>query len=164
MDLRDEITYPTSDPEAAFALVVDPDFRAEVCEASHALDYDVSVDSHQDGSADVTVNRVMPADLPDAMKKMVGETVTIVQTEAWGAPGSDGARVADLLISIKGQPATMKGTIEMAPTGGQVVSTIAGDVKVAVPFFGKKIEPEIAKAIIAAIRVEQKTVRARLGG
>ncbi|MBA2698575.1 MAG: DUF2505 domain-containing protein [Nocardioidaceae bacterium] len=163
MDLRAEINYPTHDPADAFALVVDPVFRAEVCEAVHALDYDVSVDERGDGTALVTIDRVMPADVPDVIKKMVGETVTIVQTEDWGAPNESGERTAELLIKIVGQPVTMKGTIELRNAAGFVVSSIHGDVKVAVPFFGKKVEPEIAKAILAAVASEQEAATARLG-
>jgi len=162
MDLRAEINYPTEDPANAFALVVDPAFRAEVCEAVHALDYDVSVDEREDGTALVTIDREMPADVPDAIKKMVGETVKIVQTEDWGVPDQDGQRTADLLIKIVGQPVTMKGTIELRRATGSVVSSIRGDVKVAVPFFGKKVEPEIAKAIMAAVTCEQEAAAARL--
>jgi hypothetical protein len=34
---------------------------------------------------------------------------------------------------------------------------IEGDLKVAIPIFGKKVEPEIAKGIYAAIKQEQRT-------
>lgn len=164
MDLRAEINYPTDDPAVAYALVVDPEFRAEVCKATQALDFDVSVDEHDGGGATVTIDRLMPADLPDAMKKLVGETVKIVQTEEWGAPDAGGQRSADLLIRIVGQPATMTGAVQMTRTGDSVTSFIRGDVKVAVPFFGKKVEPEIATAILAAIRQEQACAADRLSG
>ena len=36
---------------------------------------------------------------------------------------------------------------------------VTGQVKVAIPFLGGKIEPEIAKGIVTAMRVEQKTGR-----
>ncbi len=162
MDLRAEINYPTEDPADAFALVVDPGFRAEVCEAVHALDYDVSVDEREDGTALVTIDRLMAADVPDAIKKMVGETVKIVQTEDWSVPDAVGERTAELLIRIVGQPVTMKGTIELRRATDSVVSSIRGDVKVAIPFFGKKVEPEIAKAIMAAVAREQEAAAARL--
>ncbi|MBA3233371.1 MAG: DUF2505 domain-containing protein [Propionibacteriales bacterium] len=164
MDLRAEINYPTDDPAVAYSLVVDPVFRGEVCEATQALDYDVAVEEHHDGGATVTVNRVMSADVADAVKRFIGETVEIVQTEEWGAPDVSGQRTADLRIKIVGQPATMNGTLQLTLTGGSVTSLISGEVKVAVPFFGKKIEPEIAKAILGAIRQEQRCATKWLGG
>ena len=48
----------------------------------------------------------MPAEVPDFMKKIVGETVDVVQTEDWGAPDADGQRTADVVVQIKGQPPT----------------------------------------------------------
>ncbi len=94
----------------------------------------------------------MPADVPDFMKKMIGETVDVVQTEDWGAPDADGQRTADVVVQIKGQPAVMNGTAAIVASGGEVVMQIEGDLKVSIPFFGKKVEPEIAKGIYAAVR------------
>ncbi len=163
MDLSAEITYPTESTVDAFALVVDAEFRAGVCEALDAIDYDVSVEAHDDGGASVTINREMPADVPEAIKKVVGESVKLVQTERWSAPDPAGQRNARLDIKILGQPATMTGTISLSVDGATVISHIRGDVKVAIPFFGKKVEPVIAKAILAGIRAEQQAVTARLG-
>lgn len=164
MMVSDEITYPTEDPDEAFALVVDHAFRAEVCKATHALAYDVSIKTYDDGGASVTVDRVLPANLPQLIKKMVGETVKVVQTEEWRAPDGSGQRTADLLIEIAGQPATMKGTIELRSAGASVVQAISGAVNVSLPFVGKKIEAEFAEAILAAIKQEQRLVTQRFSG
>ena len=56
-----------------YALATDPEFRAEVCEAMHALDYDVKVDEHEDDTSSVVVSRTMPAYVPDFIKKVIGE-------------------------------------------------------------------------------------------
>lgn len=164
MDLRAEIRYPTSEPADAFALIVDRGFRSDVCEAVHALDYDVHVDTYDDGRATVSIMRVMPAELPEAFRRLVGDTVKIVQNEQWGPPDPSGRRTADLLIVIEGQPVTMRGTIELARSEATVRSVIHGDLTVAVPFFGKKIEPEVARAVLAAVEVEQTAATARLRG
>lgn len=157
MDLKAEISYPTASCEQAYALVVDPEFRAAVCEATRATDYNVEIEELDDGGVHVVVDRTMPADVPDAMKKFVGETIGVIQTETWGPAASDGSRSADLLLEIKGQPAKLTGTITLAPNGSGCHEVVDGDLKVSIPFFGKKIEPEIAKGIKAAIRAEEKT-------
>ncbi len=162
MRVDGEITYPTDDPRKAYALVVDQAFRAEVCKATHAIGYDVAVQEQDDGGALVTITREVPADVPAALKSMVGETVEIVQTESWGAADGSGTRTAGLDIRITGQPVAMRGTISMAPKGGAVVSVVEGDLKVAIPFFGKLVEPDIAKAILAAISEEQSAATKRL--
>ena len=162
MQISATISYPSgTTPARVYELATDADFRGEVCEATHALDYDVSVDAHDD-TAKVVVSRTMPADVPDFMKKMIGETVDVVQTEDWGAPDADGQRTADVVVQIKGQPAVMNGTAAIVASGGEVVMQIEGDLKVSIPFFGKKVEPEIAKGIYAAVDKEQQTAATHL--
>ena len=56
----------------------------------------------------------------------------------------------------------MNGTAAIVASGGEVVMQIEGDLKVSIPFFGKKVEPEIAKGIYAAVDKEQKTAATRL--
>ncbi len=87
MNISATISYPASTSLAeVYELSTDPDFRAAVCEATHALDYDVRVDEHEDGTSTVVVSRTMPADVPDFMKKMIGESVDVIQTEDWSTP------------------------------------------------------------------------------
>jgi len=157
MDLRAEINYPNASCDQAYALAVDPEFRAAVCDATRAIDYNVKIEEHEDGGAHIVVDRTVPADVPDMMKKFVGETIGIKQTEDWGPPADDGSRTADLLLEIQGQPAKLAGTITLHPVDDGCQELVEGDVSVAIPFFGKKIEPEIAKGIKAAIRAEEKT-------
>lgn len=157
MMIRAEISYPGATPEQAYALSIDPQFRAAVCEATDALDHDVSVDEHDDGTSTVVVNRTMPADVPDFIKKMIGDTVDIVQSEEWGEPDGAGQRTADLVVQIKGQPAKMTGTTSIVTTGEGTAIRIEGNLKVSIPFVGSKVEPEIAKSFYAAIQKEQET-------
>jgi hypothetical protein len=159
MDLTAEITYPGATPDQAYALVVDPQFRAAVCEATKALSYDVGVDERDGTGASVRVDRTMPAEVPDFVKKLVGKTLEVRQTEDWSAPDAQGRRTADVRVDVVGQPATMTGVIVLEATPDGCREVITGQVKVSIPFLGGKIEPEIAKGIRAAIKAEQKTGR-----
>jgi hypothetical protein len=159
MNLSAEISYPGATPDQVFALIVDPRFQAAVCEETKALSHDVGVDAEGDGGATVRVERTMPAEVPDFAKKLVGETLDIRQTEDWAAPDATGRRTADLTIDVVGQPAKMTGTIVLEATADGSRQVVAGEVKVSVPFFGGKVEPELAKGIVAALRVEEKTAR-----
>ncbi len=163
MDVRAEINYPTATVEQVFALVTDPHFRRAVCEATHALAYDVDVDKRLDGTASVTVRRTMPAEVPDFVKKFVGETLDVVQTEEWGVPNDLGQRQADLAVRVKGQPVKMTGTLLTQVVGDGARTSIRGDLTVSMPFVGKKIEPEIAKGVLAAVAAEQRTADRWLG-
>src|SRR5699024_749807 len=144
MQLNETLSYP-AEPDAVFDMFCDRSWREQVCEMAHARSYDVSVERTGD-SATIVVERVMPADLPDAIRKFLGETVTVKQTERWGGPDADGTRRADVEVHIAGQPASMEGT-SVLRGGDTSTMTVEGDVRVKVPLFGRKIEPEVAKAI-----------------
>jgi hypothetical protein len=159
MRIESQITYPGARAKAVSQLIFDPDFRAAVCEATAALDYDVEVHENGDGWTTVRIHRVLPAEVPDFVKKLVGETIDVTQTEEWGAPDESGRRTADLLLEIKGQPARMTGSIVLEADEAGVTEQIEGDLKVSIPLLGRKIEPEIAKGVLLAVKVEQKTGR-----
>jgi hypothetical protein len=162
MDVRAEINYPKGSPDEVFALVANQDFRAAVCEATHALQHRVDIDHRFDGRVQVRVERTLPAEVPDLVRSFIGKTITIVQTELWEPPRADGVRVADLHIAFTGQPASMQGSQTLEPVGSGSRQLIRGVLTVSVPFLGKRIEPEVAKAIVAAAAKEQQTAQAWL--
>jgi hypothetical protein len=162
MDVRAEISYPEATTEQVYALVVDPEFRAKVCEDTLAITYDVDIDEHDDGGATVTVTRTIPAEVPDFVKKFVGETLELKQIEEWGMADPTGARTADVRLEIKGQPVTMTGAIYLETLVDGARQRFEADLKVAIPLLGKKIEPEVVKGILAGLRQEERTGRAWL--
>lgn len=148
MKLSETFTYNAGVDEV-YGLITSEEFRTETCEDQGSTDYDVNVD---DGV--VTIVRSMPADLPDFVKKLTGPTVKVKQTEKWSQK-SDGSRVADVKVSIVGQPAEMLGTAALEDDGkGGTVFTVKGDVKVSIPLLGRKIEPEIHKQIVRSLNAE----------
>lgn len=142
--------------EQIFASHTDQDVREQACRQSGALSFQVRVRSAADGSARVEVERVMPATVPDYVRKFVGDSITVRQVEDWAAPDGRGARRAEIRLTIQGQPATMTGTAQLSPESDGCLEQITGEVKVAIPLLGRKIEPEIVKVIEAALRVEQR--------
>ena len=153
MKIKESFSYEGADVESVYALISDQAFRTESCANQEAIEYDVSVEASGDGST-VTLLRTQEADMPDFVKKLTGSTVKVKQTEVWSGPDASGNRSADVKVSIIGQPAEMVGTATLTATGGGTDFTLKGDVKVNIPFLGKKIEPEVAKAIIASLREE----------
>lgn len=162
MNVTTQIDYPGASVADVLGLALDPKFRAAVCDATMAIDHQVDISVGDLGAAAVTVNRTMPAEVPDFVRRFVGETISLVQSEAWQPDDGSGTRRADLTVSIVGQPATMTGTIVVQETSTGVSETVSGVLKVSVPFIGGKIEAEIAKGIVAAARQEQETGRAWL--
>jgi hypothetical protein len=156
MKLREENASDLT-VEQTFEAHCEQAVREQACRESGALSWDVQITRDGD-RARVQVERLMPPSVPDFVKKFVGDSIAVRQIEEWQPPDSDGARVASVKLTIKGQPASMLGTVTITPAGSGSVEVVEGDVKVAVPFIGKKIEPEIVKVIGSGVRVEQRVV------
>jgi len=151
--LTESFSYDGADVESVYALISDQAFRTESCANQEAIEYEVTVEHDGDG-ATVTLFRTQEADMPDFVKKLTGSTVKVKQTEVWSAPDADGNRKANVKVSIIGQPAEMVGVAKLTGSSGGTEFTLDGDVKVSIPFIGKKIEPEVARAITASLREE----------
>ncbi len=161
MKLNEKFSYEGASVEAVYGLLADQAFRTESCANQGATDYEVTVEAVGEG-AKVTIVRTQDANMPDFVKKLTGSTVKVKQTEVWSGPDSDGNRTADVSMSIIGQPAGLTGTARLFAKDGGSDFVIDGDVKVSIPFLGKKIEPEVAKAIRASIREEVAYGQAKL--
>ncbi len=155
MKLRVENTSPAT-VEQIFSSHLEKGVREEACRQSHAISFQVSIDRGDDGSARVQVDRVMAPEVPDFIKKFVGDSLSIRQVEEWGPPDAQGTRTAKVRLTIKGQPASMDGTAVLAADGTGSREVVSGEVKVAIPLLGRKIEPEIVKVVEAALRIEQR--------
>ena len=154
MQFAERLDYPAA-PDAVWAMYCDPAFREQVCAATGAISHHVDVTANGAGAA-VTVTRVLPARMSESIRKLVGDTVTVTQTETWGADDSSGARRADVTLCVDGKPASMTGTHTLVPTGTGCALQVVGDLKVAIPFLGGRLESELAKLIGGALQREQQ--------
>jgi hypothetical protein len=159
MKMRVETSSPAT-VEQSFASHIERGVREQACRESGALSYDVLIETRADGGARVQVDRVMAPQVPDFIRKFVGDSIAIRQIEEWSAPGPTGTRTATVHLTIKGQPASMVGTAVLAPAPEGSTEVVTGDVKVAIPLLGRKVEPEIVKVIEAAVRIEQRVGQA----
>lgn len=159
MDLRAEMDYPAATADDVFAMIVDPEFRAQVCRQTRATEQQVAVDETADGGAVVSVRRTIAAEVPAVVKSFVGERITVDQTETWGPRHDDGSREGRLSVQFTGQPATVEGSIRLEPRAGGAHEVIDAVVKVSIPFVGRMVEPELAKGIVAATEVEERLGR-----
>ncbi len=155
MKLRMETTSPAT-VEQTFASRVEQVVREQACRESGALSYEVSIEHAADGGARVRVRRVLPAKVPDLVRRFVGESIAVDQVEQWSAPGPGGIRSASVQVTVQGQPASMSGSMLLSPAADGSTELVTGEVKVGIPFLGRQIEPEIVKVIEAALRVEQR--------
>jgi hypothetical protein len=152
MDVREDIVYDAS-PDDVFEMLCDQTFREKVCRGIGSVRYDVTIERDGD-RATVRNDRVMKADLPDIAKKVVGDTIEMVQTEEWGPREGDGSRHGAFHVEIPGKPGSISGTVSIAPEGGGTREVVAGKVKVSIPLVGKKLEAEVVRGLKSALEVE----------
>lgn len=166
MDLTKETHYEAT-PTQVFTMLCDEAFRTKVCEATYALSYEVTVTpgaAGVDGDVTVRVRRVFPAKVPPAAKKLIGDTLDVVQTERWDAPAADGSRHAELLIEVEGKPARMTGSMQLQAVDGGSRHVVEGKLKASVPMIGRRIEEAAARPISRGLEIEGELGTAWLAG
>ena len=65
-----------------YALITDQKFREEAVATVGGTDVEVTIEPSGDGHT-VTVIQTQPAKMPDFIKKFVGDSVSVKQTERW---------------------------------------------------------------------------------
>ncbi len=138
-------------PADVHAMLADPTFREKVAEAGGAFERHVRIEPHGAGMTVVVDQKQHDHNIPSFAKKVVGDTIHIVQREQW----SD-STYASLDVTIPGKPGHMKGTIELADHGDGTVEAVDADIKVHVPLVAGKLEKLIANLLEAALDSEQR--------
>ena len=114
---------------------------------------DVQTFDTADDSISLKVERIVPADLPDFAKKILGDTNRIEQAEKWTAVG-DGYS-CDLKIEFPGKPLHVTGKLDVKPTGDASADWVVNmEVKSSVPLVGGKLEGVVVKETLASLDKE----------
>lgn len=149
-------------PHEVFAMLVDEDFQARKCIATGALSHSVSISENGERTVIVSTRELPTDSFPDFVKRFVGATLAVTETQDWGPAGPDGARLGRLTVDIVGAPIDLAGTLSLAPGGAGSVESVDGDLVARLPLIGGKVEKAAAPAIESAIRVEKETGQAWL--
>jgi hypothetical protein len=141
---------------AVAAMLADPAFREQVCDAQGVLRHTVTIEGDAaDGDLEVTVDQVQAASgIPSFAKKFVGDEINVVQTESWSSPGA-----GDIRVTIPGKPGDMSGTARLTESGGTTTETVTLDIKVGIPLVGGKIEGLVADLLLKALKAESRVGR-----
>jgi hypothetical protein len=153
-----DLTYdaPMSDVDA---MLMDPAFREQVCDAQGAIRKTVEI-TEDDGGVTVLIDQVQTAQgIPGFAKKFVGDEINLVQTESWF--DAENARVQ---VVIPGKPGEMTGTVSLSESGGTTTERVEMTIKVNIPLVGGKIESLIADLLKKALRAENAVGRQYLAG
>ena len=148
MDLSSHLDF-AAEPADVHAMMTDQKYLDEVCVASGSLSYDVSVD----GSTTKT-SRTLPA--PDSAARFTGPKLTVNEEVVWGDPSSDGSRSGTVTMTVLGQPVKFRGKLKLSAGGRGSVVDITGELKVAIPILGRKLEESAAPAITEGYKKQQE--------
>lgn len=164
MDLHRETTY-AADPAAVFAMLTNEGFIRYRAKAAHAVRYDVTVEPRGAG-ARTTTRQSLPADVPDFVRRLVGEHIELDEVIDWGPPGPDNSRSGELRLTVTNAPVAMRGTIQLVPeSGGSATRQIVdAELKASVPLIGRKIEEAAAPAVVAGLDGMEEIGRSWLAG
>jgi hypothetical protein len=159
-----KVTQQYDAPAAdVFALFKDRDFVQGRLDHSGALDPQVmAVDNTEDGVTIVTRQSIPASVLPSMVASMIQGDPATERTETWQVDG-DGY-TADFMLTVKGAPATIKGTMSLTNAGAGSTLAVAGTAAVPIPLFGSKIEGVITKQISDLLAMEETYTQARLAG
>ncbi|MGH8823488.1 MAG: DUF2505 domain-containing protein [Jiangellaceae bacterium] len=162
MDLRTELRFDT-DPVTVFAMFTDQAYLARKAEATGAVRHEASVARAGD-RVTVRLLRVMPPDVPDLLRRFVGETIDLDQTDVWEPASADGSRTGSIHIDMGGAPVNLTGGMTLIGTAGGAAATVDAKVKASIPLVGGRIEKAVHDAVVHAARIEEQVGRAWLAG
>lgn len=157
--------YPAA-PEAVFARFADRSFLEGRLQAAGGLEPavdEVTADGEGDARTLVVVLRqsIPSSVLPSMVSSMIpGDPVT-VRTERWRVDG-DGYR-ADFDVVVKGAPASLRGTMVLAPAEAGSTLTVDGSASVPIPLFGGKIEQVVVEQVQTLLQAEERYTAGQLG-
>lgn len=152
------------DPVAVMAMLKDPDYVRLKSDRTGSLTSDVDVTDTDDGGVVLRCRRVLPANVPTAAKKFVGDTITVTETQEWTPQASDGSASAAGTVEFDA-PLSFTATVTLAASGGggTLVCT-RGSFKAGVPFIGGSIESSAADLTTKYLNVEEEVGNEWLAG
>jgi hypothetical protein len=148
MDISTGLDFAAA-PQDVYTMMTDQAYLEEVCVASESTSHDASVN----GSSTRT-SRTLPS--PESAARFTGPHLTVIEEVQWGDAGTDGARTGALTMTVLGQPVRFNGRLRLAPGGRGTTVDLTGELKVAIPLLGRKLEESAAPAVLAGFRTQQR--------
>jgi hypothetical protein len=142
-------------PDVVFAAQTDAAYVAWKHE--HMAAFDVSAEAAEDGSGwTVSSSRKLPAQIPSAARRFVGEHIQVDEVHQWGHADVDGTRHGTVTASFGGAPMSVDGTLLLRPEGMGSVLEVVIHSRAAVPLVGGKLEAVVGEQFMRALRKEQE--------
>jgi hypothetical protein len=142
-------------PDVVFAAQSDPEYVAWKHENMAA--FDITARMQEDGEhVTISSSRKLPAEIPAAARKFVGDAITIEETHTWSHPDVDGTRHGRVTATFGGAPMAVDGTLTLRANGPGSVLDVVIHSKSSVPLIGGKLEQVVGDQFMRALRREQQ--------
>ncbi|MGB7983200.1 MAG: DUF2505 domain-containing protein [Candidatus Nanopelagicales bacterium] len=142
-------------PDVVFAAHCDPGYV--VWKHEHMAAFDVSADMREDGGhVVIRSSRKLPAEIPSAARRFVGDAITVDEVHTWKHPDLDGARHGTVTATFGNAPMEVYGTLELRPGGPGTALQVVVHAKAHVPLVGGKLENVVGEQFMRALRKEQQ--------
>jgi len=149
--VQEELRYDGATVQDVYDMLVTREFREAVCDYQRVLHRTVTV-AQEPGATAVTIDQGHATDrLPGFARKIVGEHITMVQSESW-----TGGSHAQITVTVPGKPGEMTGTTTLETAEGGVAEKVDMAVTVRLPLISGKVESLIADMLREALRAEHK--------
>jgi len=148
--------------EEVFAVLTSPGWPARKAAELHDGSAVVEREERPDGGVLLVVSRELPSSVPGFLERFLPADGRVVQTDDWG-PASGGERHGSWSVALPGAPATLGGTLRLAPTAAGSSYTISGEVTVKVPLIAGKAERLIGEMVVKLAAKEADLLSRSLG-
>ncbi len=140
-DLSFVFKLPAS-AKTTFEMLTNPNFLNEKIALAQSGHYSISGNYP---NLVVEVTRTVVADLPDLVRKFVGENLVVQEIQNWKEISTNNY-IAEFKLKIPNAPVDISGQIKLIENQDTEVSII-GKVKVNLPIFGGAAEPKVVDTI-----------------
>ncbi|MGI9155602.1 MAG: DUF2505 domain-containing protein [Marmoricola sp.] len=153
-----DLRYDGARADQVHEMLADPAFRERVLDAQGVLGRTVTITPSGAGMSVVLDQTQATRGMPGFAKKLVGDTVNVVQREEWSS-----ATEGTVSVVVPGRPGEMKGRVTLAEDATGTTENVRLEVKVSIPLVGGKLEGLVAGLLTKALRAENTVGREWLG-
>lgn len=155
MNISHSYSYPAG-IERVDAMLADPESAKQRFAVPGLTNLRTDTRSEAGSVRTVATGDVDPSAVPAKARRFVGARLSATLTESWG-PREGDTRHGTLDVEVSGAPVSLHATSTLRGSGEQTQRTLEGDLTVAIPLIGRRIEerakglvPRIARADAAA--------------
>ncbi|HZE67072.1 MAG TPA: DUF2505 domain-containing protein [Sporichthyaceae bacterium] len=143
MRYQHTMTYDAPVP-VVYKMLTDPQFQQQRAEWGRPVAAESTVTPGTGDAATIWLSRTLHIDPPSFLKALIGNQITILESQVWGDGDGAADRTGSLVVEIKGQPGGVNGTLHLTEKGGVTTVDVNAEVKVRVPLIGGKVESYVA--------------------